>query len=147
MAPTKSSTGGLRSFFESLTTMSATSDIEGLAAMYAPTVMIAGPGGAQVVTSADLLRAIPKRKQLFESAGHRSTALVGFEETGLSDRYALVRTEWKWLFETAAGATDVTLPSTFIVDTSGDAPHIVVYVSHQDIVAVLRARGILPPAA
>src|SRR5262249_51759896 len=104
MTDTKSSTGRLRSFFESLTTMSAKAEIEGLAAMYAPMVMIAGPGGAQVITSADLLRAIPKRKQLFESAGHRSTALVGFDETGLSDRYTLVRTDWEWLFDTATGA-------------------------------------------
>ena len=54
-------TGGLRAFFERFQSLSAASDLEGLAAMYAGYVMIAGANGAQVVSSADLQRAIPRR--------------------------------------------------------------------------------------
>jgi hypothetical protein len=138
-------TGGLRSFFERFQALSAASDIDGLVAMYAANVMIAGPNGTQVVTSDDLLRAIPKRKQLFESAGHRETALGGFEETPLTDRYSLVRAQWRWYFQPKDGQpVRVTLPSTFIVDCDGDAPHIVLYLNQQDIAGVLRERGLLP---
>jgi hypothetical protein len=135
----------LRPFFERFQALTAVSDTAGLGAMYAASIMIAGPNGTQVVTADDVLRAIPKRKQLLESAGHRDTALVGFEEVPLTDRYSLVRAEWRWHFQPAAGAAvDVTLPSSFIVDRSGEAPHIVLYMNDRDIGAALRERGLLP---
>jgi hypothetical protein len=56
-----------------------------------------------VVAAPHLLGAIAKRKQLFDDAGHRKTALVGFEEICLRPRYSLVRTEWQWVFEQASG--------------------------------------------
>src|SRR5690242_2244096 len=77
----------LRAFFERFQSLSAASDVETLAAMYAGNVMIAGPKGAQIVSSADLQRVIPKRRQLLESVGCQHTALVGFDETMLTDRY------------------------------------------------------------
>jgi len=139
-------TEGLRAFFERFQSLSAAADVERLAAMYAGSVMIAGPKGAQVVRSADLQRAIPKRRQLLESAGYQDTALVGFEETTLTDRYALVRAQFRWRFQAANGEpATVTLPSTFIVDRGGDSPCIVLYMNEQDVVSVLRERGVLPP--
>ena len=138
----------LRTFFERFERLSAASDVDGLVAMYAPTFMIAGPNGAQVVRPADILRAIPQRKQLLDSAGHRETALVGFEETPLTDRYSLVRVEWRWRFERAAAEpTTITLPSRFIVDCAGDVPHIVLYMNDTDVATVARERGILPSTA
>jgi hypothetical protein len=147
--PDRKITGeGLRAFFERFQSLSAESDADKLATMYAGSVMIAGPRGTQVVSSADLQRAIPKRRQLLESAGHQDTALVGFEETTLSDRYALVRAQFRWQFQAANGEpATVTLPSTFIVDRGGDSPCIVLYMNEQDVVSVLRERGVLPPAS
>ena len=137
--------GGLRAFFERFQSLSAASDIEGLTAMYAANVMIAGPNGAQVVSSADMQRAIPKRKQLLASAGYQDTALVGFEETALTTRYSLVRVEFRWHFHAAnSQPTTVTLPSTFIVDGGSDSPRIVLYMNERDVVSVLRERGVLP---
>src|SRR5262245_1278997 len=141
-------TGVLRPFFERFQSLSAASDVEGLAAMYAAQVMVAGPNGAQVVSSADLKRAIPKRKQVLESVGCQDTALVGFEETALTDRYALVRAEFRWHFKAADGQpATVTLPSTFIVDRGGDSPHIVHYLNERDVLSVLRERGVLAPVS
>lgn len=139
-------TGGLRPFFERFQSLSAASDVEGLAAMYAGHVMIAGASGVHVVSSADLQRAIPKRKQLLESVGCQDTALVGFEETPLTDRYSLVRAQFRWNVTPANGQPEtVTLPSAFIVDRGGDSPHIVLYLNEHDVVSVLRERGVLPP--
>jgi len=138
-------TVGLRSFFERFQDLSAASDIAGLAVMYAPSVMIAGPAGTQVVTSDDLLRAIPRRKQLLASAGHHETALVGFEEAALTNRYSLVRAQWRWHFRPADGQVmELTLPSTFVVDRAGDAPRIVLYMNDQDVGSALRERGLVP---
>jgi hypothetical protein len=141
-------TEGLRAFFERFETLSAASDVDSLAAMYAPNFMIAGPNGAQVVRPADILRAIPKRKQLLDSAGHRETALIGCEETPLTDRYSLVRVEWRWRFERAGvKPTTITLPSRFIVDRAGDVPQIVLYINDTDVATVARERGLLPSTA
>jgi|SRR5215831_10285295 len=137
-------TEGLRSFFERFQSLSAASDVDGLAAMYAGHVMIAGAIGAQVVSVADLQRAIPKRKQLLASAGCQETTLVGFEETELTDRYSLVRAQFRWQFKAASGqSATVTLPSMFVVDRGGDSPHIVLYLNEHDVVSVLRERGLL----
>jgi hypothetical protein len=136
---------GLRPFFERLQSLGAASDVERLATIYAESVMIAGPKGAQVVSSTDLQRAVPKRRQLLESVGYQDTALVGFEETALTDRYALVRAQFRWHFHAPSGEpATVTLPSTFIVDRGGDSPCIVLYMNEQDVVSVLRERGVLP---
>ncbi|HJZ73670.1 MAG TPA: hypothetical protein VKE51_18140 [Vicinamibacterales bacterium] len=148
MRDQKNTTEGLRAFFERFQSLSAASDVERLATMYAGSVMIAGPKGAQVVSSADLQRAIPKRRQLLESVGYQDTALVGFEETTLTDRYALVRAQFRWHFQAANGEpATVTLPSTFVVDRGGDSPCIVLYMNEQDVVSVLRERGVLPPVS
>lgn len=140
-------TESLRTFFERFQSLSAASDVDGLAAMYAGHVMIAGANGVHVVSSADLQRAIPKRKQLLESVGCHNTALVGFEQTALTDRYALVRAQFEWQLDGAYGeSTSVTLPSSFIVDRGGDSPHIVLYLNEHDVLSVLRERGLLGPA-
>jgi len=139
-------TGELRAFFERFQSLSAADDVDAIAGMYAGSVMIAGPQGTQVVTSVDLQRAIPKRRQLLASAGHQDTALVGFEETTLGDRYALVRAQFRWRFQAASGEpVTITLPSTFVVDRGGDSTRIVLYMNEQDVVSALRERGVLPP--
>src|SRR5262249_17598266 len=141
-------TGGLRAFFERFQSLSEASDVEGLAAMYAGNVMIAGANGVQVVSSADLQWAIPKRKQLLDSVGYQNTALVAFEETSLSDRYSLVRAQFRWHFKAEKGQpATITLPSTFVVDRGGDLPHIVLYLNENDVVSVLRERGVLAPVS
>lgn len=137
--------GALRAFFERFQSLSAASDVELLSTMYAAAVMIAGPNGPRVVSSADIQRVIPQRRQLLESAGYQDTALVGFQQTALTDRYALVRAQFRWRFQPAAGEpASVTLPSTFIVDCGGDSPCIVLYMNDQDVISVLRERGTLP---
>src|SRR5882724_138956 len=97
-------TEGLRSFFRAFERENAAADVEGLARLYAPAILVAGPDGSQVVSRDDLLRAIPKRKQMFEAAGHRSTKLAGLQETRLDDRYTLARTEWQWQFVASGDA-------------------------------------------
>lgn len=147
MSSSEFHTVGLRSMFERFQRRGRPADASALADMYAATLMVAGPGGTQVVTAADLLRAVPKREALFDAAGHHSTMLAAFDEQTLTPRYSLVRTEWEWRFEHPSGEpVTVTLPSTYIVDRLGETPRIVVYIIQEDIGAVLRQRGLLPTA-
>ena len=142
---TEFQTGGLRSFFAAFEGRAAARDVDALARLYAPAIVVAGPNGSQLVGAADLLRAIPRRQQMFEAAGCRRTTLASLVETPLTPRYTLARTEWQWLFAPAGRAeADVTLPSTFIVEHTADGPRIVFYLMHADVGAVLRERGLLP---
>jgi hypothetical protein len=76
--------------------------------------------------------------------GYQDTAIVGFHETALTDRYALVQAQFQWRFNVADGQpSTVTLPSTFVVDRGGDSPHIVFYLNEHDVVSELRERGVL----
>jgi hypothetical protein len=147
MSNSENHTAGLRPMFERFQRRGHPADASALADMYAATLMVASPGGTQVITSADLLRAVPKREALFDAAGHQSTTLAAFDEQTLTPRYTLVRAEWEWLFKRPSGqSVTVTLPSTYIVDRLAETPRIVVYIIQEDIGAVLRQRGLLPTA-
>jgi Domain of unknown function (DUF4440) len=138
----------LRAFFSRFEEQAATADVEGLAAMYAPAFLMAGPSGTQVVKASDLMLAIPRRKQLFAAAGCRSTTLLSVDEIRLDDRYSLARTAWQWTFARADGTTEeITLPSAYLVERAPAGHRIVCYINHADIVAIMRERGLLPETA
>lgn len=134
----------MESFFRTFEQLSAASNAADLAGLYAPSFLMAGPNGSQWVRASDLQLAIPKRKALFESLGCISTHLAALEETGLDDRYSLVRTEWRWRFERSAeAAVEFMLPSSFLIDRSLNRWQIVAYIPHADVMAELRRRGLL----
>jgi hypothetical protein len=131
----------LRPFFEAFQARNAAGDIDAVAQMYAPTIMVAGPSGASAVSAVALIGAIRQRKQLFDSLGCPPAALAGVSGMKLDERYALARTEWRFFLPPDREA--VTLSSTFIIDGIGTAdPRIVLYMNHRDLMAVLRDRGV-----
>lgn len=112
---------------------------------FADVFMFAGPDGVQTVRASDFALALPKRKKLFDQMGCQSTKLVTMSETKLDGRYVLVETEWLMTFARDEGRSDEVLAgSAFLIDTGGTALKIVLYLTHQDIMALLRNRGILP---
>jgi hypothetical protein len=135
----------IQEFFKAFETSSAAGDVEGLAAMYATAFLAAGPKGAQVVKSSDMLQVIPKRKQMLASIGCESASLVSLHENKLDDRYSLVRTEWRWRVKPAGiDPQDIVLSSTFLIQRSKNELRIVLYLNHADIMDTLRERGWLP---
>ncbi len=93
----------------------------------------------------DFAAALPKRKLLFDRLGCQPAILVRLQETRLDARYVLAKTTWRFDFarvdseETEQVLTD----STFLIDTGEEEFKIVMYMAHQDIMQVLRDRGIL----
>ena len=136
----------MESFFRTFEQLSAESNAAALAGLYAPSFLLAGPSGSQLVRAGDLQQAIPKRKDLFKTLGCTSTRLATLHETVLDDRYSLVRAEWQWHFERSSEAPiELTLPSSYVIERSPDRWQIVAYIPHADIMAELRRRGL--PAA
>jgi len=120
-------------------------DAEESVKQFADVFVAADPDGARAVPSSVLMMAIPQRKKLFESVGRSVTTLASVEQTALDDRYVLLRTEWLVKFDLAIGrCEELTLRSTFLVHRTADGLKIILYLSHQDLMSVLREKGVLP---
>src|SRR5215469_11229267 len=131
-------------FFEVYSRVSNEDNISQLLSYFADPFLSAGPHGAQCVSAAEFAVVLPKRKQLFERLGAKPASLVSLEETQLEARYVLARTRWRIEFvREDLEPSELLLDSTFLVDTGGDRFRIVMYLPHQDIMQVLKERGIL----
>jgi hypothetical protein len=123
-------------------------DIATTVSQFADVFMAANPQGTQAVRAVDFASVLPRRKQLFESLGHRSTELVSLRETRLDARFVMAATQWKMTFARDGNEPrDIIVDSVYIVDTgevsSPDGnPRIVFYLASQDIMQVLKDRGI-----
>ncbi len=141
MHPTQ---GTLATFLNEFARNSAACDVPRLVSQFADTFLAAGPDGARAVTGAQFAAALPKRKEMFDRWGCTSTALDSFDETPLDARYTLARTTWRLNFSSEGKAPqEILLHSTFLIDSGGESPKIVLYLSNSDVVAVLRERGIV----
>ncbi|HUD57751.1 MAG TPA: hypothetical protein VMR02_21155 [Terracidiphilus sp.] len=129
-------------FFRQFELNNNKSDFSAAVSQFADTFMAAGPQGAQCVKASDFALALPKRKQLFESFGCRSMQLVSVDAHSLGDRYRMAHTRWKMNFaEGDLSAEAVFVDSTFIVETTEQQFRIVLYLAHQDVMAILKERG------
>jgi hypothetical protein len=106
---------------------------------FAEVFMAADSEGGRVVPAAALTKAVGMKRKMLEGAGSHRTRLVSLKERPLGDWYVLVETEWVMEFETEE---EVELRSTFILYRSEGGLRIVFYLAHQDLVGVLRERGI-----
>ncbi len=132
-------------FFQNHEHLSRKGDIPTLVSLYADSFLAAGPQGAQCVRSTDFATALPKRKQLFDGLGLQSTILAGVEETPLDDRYVMARAKWKMTFvRDQAEPQQICVDSTYIVDTAPEGFKIILYLANQDIMQILKGRGIIP---
>jgi len=131
-------------FFRTFETNTMNDDTNAAVSQFADVFMAASPNGAQAVRATDFALALPKKKQLFDKLGCRSTQLVWLREQRLDARYSLATTQWQMNFEPQDRQPEqVVVESVYIVDTSGDMPKIVFYLANQDLMQVLRERGIL----
>jgi hypothetical protein len=135
---------GVEQFFHAFERSSDAGDIPMLLTQFAETFMAAGPQGTQCVRAADFAVALPKRKKFVDDLGCESTSLAALEQTWLDGRFVLAKTRWRMRFVQAEGARDVLADSVFLVDTSGAAMRIVLYLAQQDLTTMLREHGILP---
>ena len=141
---TASTSSSLQQFFRNYAECTNAARIPELVAHFADTFLAGGPQGAQCVRSSDFALALPKRYEMFEKWGCRSTELLSVAELQLDSRYVLARTKWRMTFGHGdAGAVDVEADSDFVVDTGLEPWQIVFYLANQDLVEVLRSRGII----
>lgn len=124
-------------------------DMTAVASHFADPFLSATPTGTQSVRVPDFAAALPKKKALFDRLRSQPTELISISETPLDSRYILARTTWRFSFARDSGpALQIDTNSTFLIDTgepgtTEDNFKIVLYLSHQDLMQILRVRGIL----
>jgi hypothetical protein len=117
---------------------------EEIVTQFADVIMAADPSGARAVPSSVLLMAIPQRRKLFAGVGSSVTTLASVKETRLDDRYVLLKTQWLVKFDRGSGRSEeLILRSTFVLYRSDDGLKVVFYLSHEDLMSVLRGKGLL----
>ena len=132
-------------FFQLFEQKSGEESIPAQVSLFADPFISADPHGTRCVRLADFAAALPKRKMLFDRLGCKPAVLVNLDETPLDARYVLAKTTWRFDFVRAnpEEAEHVLAESTYLVDTGNEEFKIVMYMAHQDIMQVLRERGIL----
>jgi hypothetical protein len=134
----------MEQFFRIFEANTNTDNVDAAVSQFADVFMAASPQGAQAVRAADFALALPRKKHLFDRLGCRSTELVSLREQHLDARYTLAGTQWKMTFALPGiEPQDILAESVFIIDTGGNEPKIVFYLAHQDLMQILKDRGLL----
>ncbi len=111
---------------------------------FADVFMAASPQGAQSVRASDFALVLPKKKAFFDGLGCQSTELVSLREQRLDARYVMAATQWKLAFaRPGIEPQDILAESVYIVDTGGEDLKIVFYLANQDLMQILKDRGLL----
>jgi hypothetical protein len=124
-------------------------DVPAIVAHFADPFLSADPHGTQIVRVSEFAAALPKRKALFERLGSQPATLESIHETPLDSRYVLARTTWRMSFTREnASAQELLVDSTFLMDKGKEQINeaefkILMYLTHQDLMQILRDRGIL----
>lgn len=124
-------------FFDAYQENIAERNIDAMVAQFAETYLYGGPNGFQFLRSADLAAGLPRRRELLNSLGCGPSRLASLTETALDSRFVLARVLWEFAVEQAEES--VAIESTFLLDTVAPV-RILVYLSHQDLVAMLKER-------
>lgn len=137
-------------FFRIFEVNASSKNVDAQVSQFADVFMAASPQGAQAVRVEDFAVALPRKKEWFDRLGCRSTELVSLRENRLDARYVMASTQWKLTFaQPECAPQDVVAESVYILDTGLDGaaasePKIVFYLANQDLMQVLKDRGLLP---
>jgi hypothetical protein len=138
----------LKAFFRLYEQVSNSTDTESMLAHFADPFTVATPQGPQIVRASDFARILPRRKALFDNLGCQAATIDSLNATHLNDHFALVDTTWRMRFVLPNCRSDeFIVASSFMVYIEGSATKIFVYMPHQDIMQILRDRGILADIA
>jgi hypothetical protein len=137
----------LSRFIRSFENNSASGNASEAGKQFAEQFLVVSPRGAQCVRSVDFAAALPKRKELFDSLGRQSSELIGLKKLRLDHRYALAKTRWRFIFQSLVYKPEVVeVESTFMIDTGVEPFQIILYLAHQNIMEILKQRGLMTSA-
>jgi hypothetical protein len=101
---------------------------------FAEEFLTADPNHALTLTRATLVASLPARRQMFAKAGIGALRLADASQLDLDQHHVLVRADWT---ADRAGGQPLRLESTFLLRRDEERLHILVYLNHHDVRAVL----------
>jgi hypothetical protein len=129
----------IRTFFKTYEAANAAGDVSAISDLYANNFIFGGPKGSQMVKREDFVKAIPKRKQYFQSMGLGATKLSTFSWSQLDPFYIQVRTQWEMIVQSAQAANSLLTEATYVIETRSDSLKILLQIDHQDLGAKVQA--------
>jgi hypothetical protein len=135
----------VQTFFAEFERASNTFERDLLARQWSDPFMVADPHGSiQVVKREDFLAGIAKRQAFLHSIGFQFVTIVPVEEIRLDDHYVLVKTHAEMRFEQRPGhPIDLKHAGTYIVFINDDVPIIVFNLTHDDVMKLMQAHGLV----
>ena len=128
-------------FFNEFERAIAEHDFGKLGALYADSMIIAGPRGSAIRTRADFLAQARNASTFYESVGQTSLNIRSIHQTPITECYSLVKVRWGATFR-ATGDRVVEFDDSYLVQTEG-ASTIIALIAHQDERAVLEKLGVI----
>jgi len=133
-----------KSFFNMFQNANKNFDVDAIALCYADTFLFGQPQGVQTVKKEDFLRILPKRKEMMQKIGQKSSTIVSLKETPISEQYIQVEVVWKMIYQKGEKTIEDTNTATYILHKQDTALQIVVQIDHQDLMKKVQAMGLLP---
>jgi hypothetical protein len=116
-----------------------TKDPEALRACFLDTFLSLDPNTAAAVSLELLIKTLPRREQMFSSAGIIGLDLVECSEIPLDDLHTLVETTWQArLAEPRATSEPLHIPAAFLLRKTDEGWKIAVYLNHMDLSVALQ---------
>ncbi len=117
-------------------------DIATNASFYADTFISAGPRGAIAQSKAEFLKFAGQAADFYRKVGQTGAKLLSADETPISDHYSWVKCHWGVTFA-KTGDRLVEFDVSYFVHKTQPAPQIIMFISHEDEEAAMRALGVL----
>ncbi len=130
-------------FFTRYATLSMSDDASALAAMYAPSFVVAGPKGSMTFANdAKFLEWLAQVRAFNRRHGLRAMAPAAVRETTLSPIHVLAQVGWKARFE-KTGDSPIEFAIAYLLERDGSAWRVLGYVSERDQEEEMRSLGLL----
>jgi len=119
-------------------------DPEPIAGFYSECVIAANPVFLGCTQNADELReALTRAYAFYKTIGMESARLLGRADTVLDPLHVLARVQWAAYFR-KTGDEPVTFEISYLVRLANETPKIILFISHEDEQALMKAKGLLP---
>jgi hypothetical protein len=137
------SVASLHTFFARYSVLAQNSAAEDLAAMYAPTFIVAGPRGSQAFANdSRFLQWIQQVGDFNHQHGMRTLTVRKIQELSLSPRHVLATVRWGSQFD-RLGDRVIEFDIAYLLEGTGDEWKILSYVSQQDQEEQMKQLGLM----
>jgi hypothetical protein len=131
----------VEAFFADYQRASNALDLDAIGGLFHDVFLNLDPNGVTPIPKDRFLQALPMREKMFGSIGAAGFDLANLTERPLDDLHTLVETSWTIRYEPDAVSTaPLNLYSAFLLRLDGEQWRIVLYLNHQDVAALIRAR-------